>query len=246
MKKIAYIPFTNKGKTRFMKKIRVDTMMIRNTLRTNHSLARSFNGSVIHLSEESKHVETKVKTSISKSVTKCPIKRKKHGSTKKKLHCPPRKRKHCKKHTKHKHRKKKSTKCHKIKAIPVKTLEFIEQSFKGLTVGNEFHYLPPQDTSLSTNIMYMIQNLSQDATLDIQVEVSPDEINYYLDTSGIKIKPNSNYVTTPTRFAKFTRVSFKTIEKDKQAQVDVYYQTQTQPKISQHKNCEKTSIEAIQ
>ncbi|WP_410511004.1 DUF6385 domain-containing protein [Paenibacillus sp. BR2-3] len=242
MKPITYIPFTNKGKPQFTKKLRVDTMTIRNTLRSNLSLARSFYGVVVPLSDHRKLAETKVAVSISKSAIKCPVKPTKHCATKKRVLCPPKKRKHRRKHTLNKHIKKKLMIYHKIKAIQVRTLEFIEQSFKGLTADNEFLYLPPQDTSLSTNIMYMIQNLSHDATLEIQVEVSPDEINYYLDTSGIKIKPNSNYVTTPSRFAKFTRVSFRTLEKDLQANVDVYYQTQTQPQITQQKNCKKAII----
>ncbi|WP_374992191.1 DUF6385 domain-containing protein [Paenibacillus sp. LHD-38] len=100
-------------------------------------------------------------------------------------------------------------------------------------------FLPSQNTSLSTNIMYMIQNHSDNATLEIQVEVSPDNKNYFVDTKGIKIKPKQNYVTTPLRFAKFTRVGFRTLEPGTTASVNVNYQTQTQLRKKKKRRCRK-------
>lgn len=218
MKTMKYIPFTGKNYTRFTKKLTLNSNIIRKTLQSNHSLADSFNGVVSSLSEENNDDKTNAVT----------------------IACsPPRKREHSK------CRKRKFKNCHKkkpIKKIRVTTLNFIEKSFKGLTAGNEFLYLPAQNTSLSTNTMYMIRNRSYDATLEIQVEVSPNEKNYFVDTTGIKIKPKSNYVTTPLRFAKFTRVSFKTVEQGTTARVDVYFQTQTQLGKTQRKNCKKMDI----
>lgn len=244
MKTKEYIPFTNKSKTRFTKKLRVDSMMILNKLRSNLSLAESFKGVSVPLSED-RNLVKKTAAAYANSnppAKNCPVKQKKRCSAKKrKAHRPSRKRKHCD-HDKNKRCTKKFKTCHKKKVIQVRTLEFIEENFEGLTVGNEFLYLPPQDTSLSTNIMYMIQNQSHDATLEFQVEVSPNKEYYYVDTTGITIKPRSNYVGTPLRFAKFTRVGIKTVEQGTSANVDVYYQTQTQLTKTKRISCKKKGI----
>lgn len=107
-------------------------------------------------------------------------------------------------------------------------IKFEEQLFPRVAVSNLFLPLPSQNTSLSQSNMYMIKNRSGDATVEANIEISPDDADYYMDTAGIVIKPQQNYVVIPLRFAKFTRVSLRTAEEGKTAVADVVYQTQNQ------------------
>ncbi|WP_235240325.1 DUF6385 domain-containing protein [Paenibacillus alkaliterrae] len=228
-----YIPYLDKHHAGLSRKIKLDANMIRKALQSNYSLAKSFYG-VARPPVESKPEYAKTKLPECPKRKKRAARPKKCMKAKKRKACSKPKRKHiCKCHPR------KRIKCRKKKRPAVRTIHFVEKIFKGVTVGDHFMFLPSQNTSLSTNIMYMIQNRSDDAVLEIQVEVSPDDKNYFVDTKGIKINPKQNYVTTPLRFAKFTRVGFRTLEPGTTASVDVNYQTQTQLLQKRKGSCKK-------
>ncbi|MFC4767281.1 DUF6385 domain-containing protein [Effusibacillus consociatus] len=107
-------------------------------------------------------------------------------------------------------------------------LTFTELKFKGLIAGDEFQSIPSQNTSLKTTVTYMVANRSKNTKIEAQIEISPNNSDFFLDTFPITIEPGKNHVFVPLRFSKFTRVSFRSIEKGNTAKIDIFFQAQEQ------------------
>lgn len=136
------------------------------------------------------------------------------------------------KRKKHKYRKKTSCKRKakkSVRPIRVAAVCFVETQYKNLLAANEFHSAPVQNTSLSQSNMYMISNRSSSATIEAQIEISPNNVDYSVDTATIIVKPMQNYTVIPLRFAKYTRISYRTIEQGEFAFIDLFYQSQELP-----------------
>lgn len=112
--------------------------------------------------------------------------------------------------------------------IDLNLLTFTEKKFEGLTAGNTFQSAPAQDTSLKTNVMYMIVNRSADTAVEARILISPNNTEFFVDTLPVRIAAGNNRVLIPLRFAKFTRVSFRALEPGKTAKIDLFFQAQSQ------------------
>ncbi len=211
-KSFKYIPFTNENNGLPSNKLKLDSVSIRKAFKSNPSLTKSFCG-VQKLPKEQEYNNNKKPNAGKTNKCRPCQKRKTHKAHEKRKRCKPSGRKH--------------KRCRKPRVLKVQDFVFFEKVFKGILSDNQFQQIPEQNTAYSTNIMYMVVNQSHDATVEAQIEISPDGKEFFVDTAQIFIEPESNYVVIPLRFAKFTRVSYRTIEEGKTAVVDIFYQTQT-------------------
>jgi hypothetical protein len=101
-----------------------------------------------------------------------------------------------------------------------------ESVIQNLSTTNSLQYTHPFDISKNTSASFIVVNHSFSNTVEIQLEVSPDNSLYKVDVPIMTVNPNSFEILTPTRFIRYARIGYRSQVTDRPSSIDIYYQAQ--------------------
>ncbi|PZD93112.1 hypothetical protein DNH61_25380, partial [Paenibacillus sambharensis] len=102
---------------------------------------------------------------------------------------------------------------------------FIELATTGVTTSDTFTPLPANTTSVLGVYSYFLVNTGANP-VDWRAEVSADGANYYVDTTSTGVPAGGTDVLVPSRFLKYTRVSYRSTGAGAPSTVNIFFDAQ--------------------
>jgi hypothetical protein len=104
---------------------------------------------------------------------------------------------------------------------------FDEVNYLAVLTDDDFTPLEAQDLSQLDVYSFAVYNRIESNTVDISVEISPNNIDWFTDISAQTIAPGSMDVFVPARWLRYSRIQYKSTTPGQAATIDVYFQYQT-------------------
>jgi hypothetical protein len=110
--------------------------------------------------------------------------------------------------------------------LPIKESRFVEQVQLNALTSNEWRPSFLIDSSLLSLYSYAVVNRGAYAG-EIMVEISPNGTDFMKDNQAV-VQPGATQTIIPLRYLKYTRLSFKSLNLDQSALLDIYFQAQSE------------------
>jgi hypothetical protein len=104
---------------------------------------------------------------------------------------------------------------------------FNEVNNLAVLTDDNFTPLESQDLSLLDEYSFAVYNRIEGNSVDIMVEISPNNIDWFTDISSQTIAAGSMDVFVPSRWLRYSRIQYKSTTPGQAATIDVYFQFQT-------------------
>ncbi len=104
--------------------------------------------------------------------------------------------------------------------------DFTELSDLDLTSDDTFTNSTSRNTSEYSVYSFAVYNTGNTNSIDAQLEVSPDDSMWSVDTGPVTINAGSMDVFFPASFLKYTRIAYQSTSTGNASSLDVYFQAQ--------------------
>jgi len=109
----------------------------------------------------------------------------------------------------------------------VTSQSFNEANNLAVQTGDTFTALSAQDLSQLEEYSFAVYNRIVGNSVDVKVEISPNNTDWFTDISSRTIAAGSMDVFVPGRWLRYARVQYKSTSAGQAATIDVYFQYQT-------------------
>lgn len=110
--------------------------------------------------------------------------------------------------------------------IKINPIHYKEKKFEDIVTSNEYRYSPSFDIKNEEVTSFIVINRSQNNSVIVYLENSPDNHLFENDEPQMMIEPTSFKVLTPTRFVRYQRIAFRSALPNHPSKIDIYYQAQ--------------------
>lgn len=96
---------------------------------------------------------------------------------------------------------------------------------KNIVTANPYKFTQAFDVSRLTRTSFIVMNQDSNSAT-VQLQDSPDGMNYQIDVPEREIEPNTFVVFTPTRFVRFQRLAYRSTISNEATKLDIFFQAQ--------------------